>query len=93
MSEAHQVDLEAYFHSIDISQALLDEHQKGSLELPTLIYHHHTQAIPFENLSLCGVYPPLPTHANVEVGEVVSLDIDKIFQKLVLDRRDGYCLE
>jgi len=40
----------------------------------------HTQAIPFENL-------------DVLLGRAISLEPDALFQKLVLDRRGGYCFE
>ena len=40
----------------------------------------HTQAIPFENL-------------DVLLGRPISLEPDALFQKLVVDRRGGYCFE
>jgi N-hydroxyarylamine O-acetyltransferase len=40
----------------------------------------HTQAIPFENL-------------DVLLGRPISLEPDELFQKLVVDRRGGYCFE
>jgi N-hydroxyarylamine O-acetyltransferase len=52
---------------------------------PTLAVLHalsaaHTRAIPFENL-------------DVLMGRPIKLEIDAIFQKLVCDRRGGYCFE
>ncbi|KAM9302336.1 arylamine N-acetyltransferase, pineal gland isozyme NAT-10-like [Gastrophryne carolinensis] len=44
------------------------------------VIHHHLMAIPFENLS-------------VHCGEPVSLDIEIIFQKVVLQKRGGWCSE
>jgi len=40
----------------------------------------HTQVIPFENL-------------DVLLGRPISLEPDALFQKLVVDRRGGYCFE
>jgi len=40
----------------------------------------HTQAIPFENL-------------DVLLGRPISLEPDALFQKLIVDRRGGYCFE
>jgi N-hydroxyarylamine O-acetyltransferase len=40
----------------------------------------HTQSIPFENL-------------DVLLGRPISLEPDALFQKLVVDRRGGYCFE
>jgi N-hydroxyarylamine O-acetyltransferase len=40
----------------------------------------HTRSIPFENL-------------DVLLGRPIKLEIDAIFQKLVCDRRGGYCFE
>ncbi len=44
------------------------------------IQGHHARAIPFENL-------------DVLLGRGVSLELDAIEQKLVRDRRGGYCFE
>ncbi|KAM5138538.1 arylamine N-acetyltransferase 1 [Mantella aurantiaca] len=44
------------------------------------IMHHHIMAIPFENLS-------------VHCREPISLNIENIFQKLVLKQRGGWCSE
>jgi N-hydroxyarylamine O-acetyltransferase len=56
--------------------------QKPTATLETLADLHrlHTQAIPFENIS------PF-------LGEEVSLDPLMVFNKLVLDKRGGYCFE
>lgn len=56
----------------------------GGME-PTLdtlraIHLHHAQAIPFENL-------------NPFLRIPVVLDIDSLYQKLVLNKRGGYCFE
>ena len=40
----------------------------------------HAQSIPFENL-------------DVLLGKTISLEIGAVFQKLVRDRRGGYCFE
>ncbi|CAI9621612.1 unnamed protein product [Staurois parvus] len=44
------------------------------------IMHHHIMAIPFENLS-------------VHCREPISLDIESIFQKIVMKQRGGWCSE
>jgi N-hydroxyarylamine O-acetyltransferase len=44
------------------------------------LHRSHVHAIPFENL-------------DSHVGRAVSLDVDHIFQKLVVGRRGGYCFE
>lgn len=56
----------------------------GSLD-PTVetlhgIHLHHAQSIPFENL-------------NPFLSVPVTLDIDSLYQKLVLNKRGGYCFE
>lgn len=50
--------------------------------LPTLIaiHQHHARAIPYENL-------------DILLGRPISLDLAAIEQKLVHDRRGGYCFE
>ncbi|KAF0693523.1 Aste57867_15521 [Aphanomyces stellatus] len=51
---------------------------------------HHRQAIPFENLALCRVFPIDPAHVT-HATERIS--VDRVVQKLVTDRRGGYCYE
>jgi N-hydroxyarylamine O-acetyltransferase len=51
-----------------------------SLETLRTIHLQHAQSIPFENL-------------NPFLRIPVGLDIDSLYQKLVLDRRGGYCFE
>ena len=51
-----------------------------TLETLRSIHLHHAQSIPFENL-------------NPFLRIPVVLDIDSLYQKLVLDRRGGYCFE
>jgi N-hydroxyarylamine O-acetyltransferase len=51
-----------------------------SLETLRSIHLHHAQSIPFENL-------------NPFLRIPVALDIDSLYQKLVLDKRGGYCFE
>jgi N-hydroxyarylamine O-acetyltransferase len=48
--------------------------------LSKLIYAHHT-SVPFENYDIC------------EMGRPISLDISKLYEKIVLNRRGGYCFE
>jgi N-hydroxyarylamine O-acetyltransferase len=51
-----------------------------SLETLRALHFAHATHIPFENL-------------DVLLGRGIRLDLDSIFQKLVLDRRGGYCFE
>ncbi len=51
-----------------------------TLETLRSIHLQHAQSIPFENL-------------NPFLRIPVVLDIDSLYQKLVLDRRGGYCFE
>lgn len=51
-----------------------------TLEVLHAITAAHTQSIPFENL-------------DVLMGRPIHLEIDALFQKLVHDRRGGYCFE
>lgn len=52
------------------------------LEFLTRLQKHHLNSIPFENLSL---------HYNNFPG--ISIDIDDIYEKIVIRRRGGYCME
>ena len=51
-----------------------------SLKVLNAIVEAHIQSIPFENL-------------DVLLGRPIRLEPDAIFQKLILDRRGGYCFE
>lgn len=51
-----------------------------TLEVLHAITEAHTQSIPFENL-------------DVLMGKPIHLDTDALFQKLVHERRGGYCFE
>jgi len=53
---------------------------RPTLELLSALTAAHTQSIPFENL-------------DVLLGRAISLEPDALFQKLVIDRRGGYCFE
>jgi len=53
---------------------------RADLRLLSALTAAHTQAIPFENL-------------DVLLGRPISLEPDALFQKLVIDRRGGYCFE
>jgi len=53
---------------------------QSDLALLSALTAAHTQAIPFENL-------------DVLLGRPISLEPDALFQKLVVDRRGGYCFE
>jgi N-hydroxyarylamine O-acetyltransferase len=71
-------DLERYFARIGYRGS------RGTRE-PSLALLHaltaaHTQAIPFENL-------------DVLLGRTIDLSLEAIFDKLVLQRRGGYCFE
>ncbi|ETW04087.1 hypothetical protein H310_04456 [Aphanomyces invadans] len=52
-----------------------------------------TIGLPFENLAVSRVLPVDPVHVHDVAAERVSLDADRIFQKLVKGKRGGYCLE
>src|SRR3954471_22270117 len=54
--------------------------RKPDLALLSALTLAHSQSIPFENL-------------DVLLGRPISLEPDALFQKLVLDRRGGYCFE
>lgn len=46
----------------------------------TALQEHHTQNIPFENL-------------DIVVGRKITLDYDRLFKKVILSNRGGYCFE
>lgn len=52
-----------------------------SLELLDLLTEHHQLAVPFEDLDPCELRKP------------VSLELDELFNKIVVERRGGYCFE
>jgi N-hydroxyarylamine O-acetyltransferase len=54
--------------------------RKPDLALLSALTLAHTQSIPFENL-------------DVLLGRPISLEPEALFQKLVVDRRGGYCFE
>ncbi|RHY25733.1 hypothetical protein DYB32_008136 [Aphanomyces invadans] len=82
-------DRGAYLERIKLSVAPTD----ASLAFLDTLLQHHRQSIPFENLAVCGAFPVSPAHVEDVSVERVSLDADKIFQKLVVDNRGGYCFE
>jgi N-hydroxyarylamine O-acetyltransferase len=55
-------------------------HYRPDLSLLSALTLAHTRSIPFENL-------------DVLLGLPISLEPDALFQKLVVDRRGGYCFE
>ncbi|KDO31077.1 hypothetical protein SPRG_19600 [Saprolegnia parasitica CBS 223.65] len=81
------MDLDAYLARIGLTRDALTA--DVSLTQLATIVTHHGRAIPFENLAGCGVFPI----AHATNGEVVSLQLDNIVQKLVHDKRGGYCFE
>lgn len=58
----------------------IEEIQGNSLENLQLLVKHHTMRIPFENL-------------NPLLDIPVKLDLNSLMQKLIFDRRGGYCFE
>jgi arylamine N-acetyltransferase len=57
----------------------------ATVEAPTKAFlqklqRAHAQTIPYENL-------------DVLAGRAISLDVDALFRKLIVDRRGGYCFE
>ncbi len=57
-----------------------DDDVKASLEILRKLHRHQLYSIPFENFDIC-------------LGRTVDLDPDYQFDKLVLNRRGGYCFE
>ncbi len=53
---------------------------RPNLQLLSTLTDAHTRSIPFENL-------------DVLLGRPISLEPDALFQKLVIERRGGYCFE
>ncbi len=65
--------------TFDLDAYLARIQLKGDLSLPE-IHRRHVHAIPFENLDSYG-------------GQVVTLDLEQVTQKIVDRRRGGYCFE
>ncbi|EQC27132.1 hypothetical protein SDRG_15033 [Saprolegnia diclina VS20] len=86
-TSAPSIDIDAYLARIGLQRDALTA--GVSLTQLATIVAHHSRAIPFENLAGCGVFPVV--HATN--GEVVSLRLVDIVQKLVYDKRGGYCFE
>ena len=68
---------ERYFERIGMSICARD----ANLTLLNQLIYAHQCHIPFENLSSC------------DLGEEVSLDEDRLYEKIILGNRGGYCLE
>ncbi|EQC27408.1 hypothetical protein SDRG_14734 [Saprolegnia diclina VS20] len=93
-STADGIDMDAYWGRLGLTCHDLASYAPRSLELLTLLQVTHAIAIPFENLTPARVFPVNPDHVDASIpGQVVSIAADKIFQKLVRDRRGGYCFE
>lgn len=77
------IDLDAYFQRISDGADRLQffkENRQPTLELLQAIHRCHPQAIAFENL-------------NPLLQQPVSLDLPSLQQKLIHQRRGGYCFE
>ncbi|KAK7416782.1 hypothetical protein QQX98_004975 [Neonectria punicea] len=59
-----------------------DEHPKDPLELLAELQQRQIERVPFENLSLL-----------YSTKRLLSLDLNELFQKIVVRGRGGYCLE
>uniref|UniRef100_A0A8D0GSY2 arylamine N-acetyltransferase n=1 Tax=Sphenodon punctatus TaxID=8508 RepID=A0A8D0GSY2_SPHPU len=55
-------------------------YKKLDLETLTTIFQHHIRAVPFENLS-------------IHCGEIITLDLDEVYEKIVKKKRGGWCME
>nr|XP_033798678.1 arylamine N-acetyltransferase 1 [Geotrypetes seraphini] len=55
-------------------------HTKLDLDTLTEIFQHHIRAIPFENLS-------------IHCGETIGLNVEATYDKIVLKKRGGWCME
>ncbi len=75
---------EAFLDKFDIQEYFkrigYTRSHESSIETLRAIHLRHAQSIPFENL-------------NPFLGIPVVLDIDSLYQKLVLNNRGGYCFE
>jgi N-hydroxyarylamine O-acetyltransferase len=58
----------------------VDEAFSADLKFLTTLQNQHMLNIPFENL-------------DIGIGKEIVLDYDKLYQKIVLNRRGGYCYE
>ncbi|KAM8799317.1 arylamine N-acetyltransferase, liver isozyme-like [Eudromia elegans] len=70
------MNIQEYFSRISYDGSPKD----ADLETLTVIFQHHIQAIPFENLSM-------------HCGESIYLDLERTYNKIVRKRRGGWCLE
>uniref|UniRef100_A0A8C6YJW9 arylamine N-acetyltransferase n=1 Tax=Nothoprocta perdicaria TaxID=30464 RepID=A0A8C6YJW9_NOTPE len=70
------MNIQEYFSRISYDGS----HKDADLETLTVIFQHHIQAIPFENLSM-------------HCGESIYLDLEHIYNKIVRKKRGGWCLE
>lgn len=55
-------------------------YDKQDLETLTAVFQHHIRAVPFENLS-------------IHCGETITLELDQVYNKIVMKRRGGWCME
>ncbi|OQR82814.1 N-acetyltransferase [Achlya hypogyna] len=85
-------DVALYLARVGLDAAAVAVHPPRSVGLLSLLCRHHAAAMPFENLASSRTFPVPASHV-VYPGEVVSLAPEKVFRKLVLDRRGGYCFE
>ncbi|XP_062442596.1 arylamine N-acetyltransferase, liver isozyme-like [Rhea pennata] len=70
------MNIQEYFSRISYHGS----HKDADLKTLTVIFQHHVQAIPFENLSM-------------HCGESIDLDLEPIYNKIVRKKRGGWCLE
>ncbi|XP_010118201.1 PREDICTED: arylamine N-acetyltransferase, liver isozyme-like [Chlamydotis macqueenii] len=70
------MNIQEYFTRISYNES----HKEADLQTLTVIFQHHIQAIPFENLSM-------------HCGETIELDLQTIYNKIVRKKRGGWCLE
>ncbi|NXK50624.1 ARYL protein, partial [Chauna torquata] len=70
------MNIQEYFSRISYDGS----HKDADLQTLTVIFQHHIQAIPFENLSM-------------HCGETIDLDLQSIYNKIVRKKRGGWCLE
>ncbi|KAF0693527.1 Aste57867_15525 [Aphanomyces stellatus] len=86
-------DLAAYLARIGLPPLEIESLSPAdSLAFLHRVVTHHRTAIPFENLAVCGTFPIDPAHVG-HAADRISVDVGHIFQKLVVDRRGGYCFE
>ncbi len=75
---SERVDLDAYLHRLGLDRSLANE--PPSLESLRTIQLAHACTIPFENL-------------DVVLGRPIKLDLPSVANKLINQRRGGYCFE